>query len=161
MSYFLKNTKILIISFSSPSSLSSPSLNFVQFLLCSNTSLSFSNLTGEIPATSVFLNHKPNAFAENPNLCEKPVKNPSSIPSTLSTQPNISTSTSSLMISAILKTLSNLGNGGAAAVGNGTVAPQKEGGLRLGMIVGIVVEDLARIEIVSMVFLYMYQARKK
>lgn len=124
--------------------------------------LSFNNLTGEIPATGIFLNQKPDAFAGNPDLCGKPVKNPCSIPSTLSTPPNVSTSTSPLAIAAIPKTRGNPGGDGpAAAAANATVAAQEEGGLRPGTIAGIVVGDLAGIGIVSMVFLYVYQARKK
>ncbi|RWR81405.1 putative LRR receptor-like serine/threonine-protein kinase [Cinnamomum micranthum f. kanehirae] len=121
--------------------------------------LSFNNLTGEIPATGVFLNQKPDSFAGNPDLCGKPVKNPCSIPSTLSTPPNVTTSP--LAIAAIPKTLGSPGGGGASAAGGNASHPQKEGGLRPRTIAGIVVGDLVGIGIVSMVFLYIYHSRKK
>lgn len=121
--------------------------------------LSSNFFTGEIPQTGVFLNQKADSFSGNPDLCGKPLKNPCSIPSTLSTSPNVSTSP--LAIAAIPKTLGGSG-GDSAGAGNGTQNTQmKEGGLRPGSIVGIVVGDLVGIAIVSIFFLYLYQVRKK
>ncbi|XP_077211605.1 putative LRR receptor-like serine/threonine-protein kinase At4g37250 [Tasmannia lanceolata] len=113
--------------------------------------LSYNNLTGEIPGTGAFLNQKAGSFAGNPNLCGKPLKNPCLIPSTISTPPNVSTSPPA--IAAIPKSLENPREG----TGNGT----QQGGMKPGVIAGIVVGDLAGIGILAVIFLYIYQAKKK
>ncbi|KAF8406267.1 hypothetical protein HHK36_008352 [Tetracentron sinense] len=121
---------------------------------------SFNNLTGEIPESGTLFNQKTEAFAGNPDLCGKPLKNPCSIPSTISTQPNISATTSPPAIAAIPKTIDSTPVTGSPGTANGT---QQEGqtGLRPGAIAGIVVGDLAGIGILAILFLYVYQVKKK
>ncbi|KAM1106402.1 hypothetical protein ACFX1Q_003982 [Malus domestica] len=57
--------------------------------------LSFNNLTGLIPNSWALLSQKTEQFAGNSELCGKPLKTLSPIPSTLSTPPNMTANTSS------------------------------------------------------------------
>ncbi|XP_068654344.1 probable LRR receptor-like serine/threonine-protein kinase At4g37250 [Aristolochia californica] len=127
-----------------------------------NATVDFSsnNFTGEIPRA--LMDQKAEAFIGNPNLCGKPLKNPCVIPSTRSNQPNVTNSPPA--IAAIPRTLGNGGptDGTVVPAAAGTPAPQsRRGGMKPGVIAGIVFGDLVGIGILAMVFLYVYQARKK
>ncbi|KAK9287457.1 hypothetical protein L1049_015878 [Liquidambar formosana] len=121
--------------------------------------VAFNNLTGEIPAAAVALaNQKRDSFSGNLDLCGKPLKNPCSIPSSLSTPPpNV---TSPPAIAAIPKTIDStpLTN----STGTTQQQPQqRQSGLKPGTIVGIAIGDLAAIGILAMIFLFVYQIKKK
>ncbi|KAG9440346.1 hypothetical protein H6P81_020511 [Aristolochia fimbriata] len=121
---------------------------------------SFNNFTGEIP--SGLTDQMEEAFAGNPNLCGKPLKSPCVIHSTRSNPPNETNSPPA--IAAIPRTLDNGGSpdGAVGPAAAGTPAPQRgQGGMKPGVIAGIVFGDLMGIGILAMVFLYVYQARKK
>ncbi|CAK7337735.1 unnamed protein product [Dovyalis caffra] len=122
--------------------------------------LSFNNLTGEIPESSLFLNQQASAFAGNPDLCGQPTRNPCPIPSSVSPLPNISGPTSPPAIAAIPKIIGTSPGTtppGETATGSG----QDEGGLRPGTIIGIVIGDIAGVAILGMVFFYVYHYLKR
>lgn len=117
--------------------------------------LSFNNLTGAIPESMSLLSQKKELFSGNSDLCGKPLKNLCTIPSTLSTPPNVS-ATSSPAIAAIPKTIDS------TPVTSANGAPnQQQTGLKPGTIVGIAIGDLAGIAVLAMVILYVYQLRKR
>ncbi|XP_025013036.1 probable LRR receptor-like serine/threonine-protein kinase At4g37250 isoform X2 [Ricinus communis] len=121
--------------------------------------LSFNNLTGAIPESLSLLNQKTESFKGNIDLCGKPLKNLCSIPSTLSTPPNISTT--SPAIAVIPKPLestpvTNTSSGNQKASGN-----QTQNGLKPTTVIAIVVADLAGITILALAILYVYQLKKK
>ncbi|KAL6993802.1 hypothetical protein U1Q18_011917 [Sarracenia purpurea var. burkii] len=124
--------------------------------------LSFNNFTGEIPKSSVFLNQEAKSYAGNPELCGKPLMNPCSIPSSISsTPPNASEPTTSPpAVAAIPKTINS-----APATTTSPPGPAKNGrsrnGLRPGTIAGIVVGDFLGVVILALIFLNFYQWKKK
>ncbi|KAL5714059.1 hypothetical protein ACHQM5_016071 [Ranunculus cassubicifolius] len=133
--------------------------------------LSHNNLTGEVPST--FLSRKTEYLAHNPDLCGKPLKTPclnsSVIPSSSTEAPSDITApnlpkpktNSPPAIAAIPKTIDS---SPATDSPDGQSTPNgsaKQSGLKPGAIVGIVVGDLAGIGIFSLLFLYIYQSRKK
>ncbi|XP_058070114.1 probable LRR receptor-like serine/threonine-protein kinase At4g37250 [Magnolia sinica] len=120
--------------------------------------LSFNKLGGGIPEKGGFDYRRAESFAGNPDLCGKPLKNPCSIPSTLSTPPNSSTSTTPLAIAAIPKSLDKPKDGPPGAR-PGNVA-ETERGLKPGVIIGIIIGDLVGIGIVSVLGLYLYQSKR-
>ncbi|KAL6010424.1 hypothetical protein ACLOJK_000856, partial [Asimina triloba] len=122
--------------------------------------LSFNKLAGGIPEVGGFAFRKAESFDGNPDLCGKPLKNPCSIPSTLSTPPNSSTSTSPLAIAAIPKNLDTPRDGSAAAGSSNGGQRKVENGLKPGVVVGIIVADLFGIAIISIIVLYFYQSKK-
>ncbi|GFY86591.1 receptor-like kinase [Actinidia rufa] len=119
--------------------------------------LSFNNFTGEIPETSLFLNQAAESYSGNPELCGKPLKNICPIPSTISTPPNASVPTSPPAIAAIPKTIDST----PATTSPGKQTGSTRNGLRPGTIVGIVVGDIVGVSIVALVFIYVYQLKKK
>ncbi|KAG5254153.1 receptor protein kinase protein [Salix suchowensis] len=108
--------------------------------------LSFNNLSGAIP--------------ENLDLCGKPLSNLCSIPSTISTPPNISTT--SPAIAVIPKPLES-SSPQLNSTGNSpsSTRNQAKSGLKPATIVAIAVSDLAGIAILALVILYVYQIRKR
>ncbi|KAL3592156.1 hypothetical protein D5086_010796 [Populus alba] len=128
----------------------------------SNTTidLSFNNLTGEIPESSLFLNQERSAFAGNPHLCGQPTRNQCLIPSSVSPLPNISAPTSPPAIAAVPRIIGSspaTSRPGETATGSG----QDEGGLRPGTIAGIIVGDIAGVAVLGLVFFYVYHCLKK
>ncbi|KAL5561296.1 hypothetical protein UlMin_031043 [Ulmus minor] len=120
--------------------------------------LSFNNLTGAIPESLPLLNQKKEYFSGNSDLCGKPLKNLCPIPSSLSTPPNVTTS--SPAIAAIPKTFGSNPETSSPGAPNGTQA-QTHSGLKPGTIAGIAIGDLAGIAVLAMVILYVYQLRKR
>ncbi|KAJ7946098.1 Receptor protein kinase-like protein [Quillaja saponaria] len=121
--------------------------------------LSFNNLTGPIPHSPALLNQKTELLAGNSDLCGKPLKILCSIPSSMSTSPNIST-TSSPAIAVVPKTIDS--NPATKTPGSfNRTRNESPGGLKPATIVGIAVGDLAGIAVLGMVILYVYQLRKK
>ncbi|KAI8535040.1 hypothetical protein RHMOL_Rhmol10G0144200 [Rhododendron molle] len=121
--------------------------------------LSFNNLSGEIPEISLFVNQDPVSYSGNPELCGGPLKNPCPVPSTISTQPNGSAPTSTPAIAAIPKTIDSSPDANSSS-GQGSGSGQNNG-LRTGTVVGIVVGDVAGVLILGLVFLYVYQVKKR
>ncbi|KAG8367093.1 hypothetical protein BUALT_Bualt16G0036800 [Buddleja alternifolia] len=97
--------------------------------------LSFNNLTGPIPESSLFFNQETTSYYGNPGLCGKLMKNLCSDQSSISTPP---------AIAAIPKTTG-----------------RKRTGLRTGTILGIVIGDVAGIGILAVIFVYVYHRRKR
>ncbi|KAM1790850.1 hypothetical protein FF1_034793 [Malus domestica] len=127
----------------------------------STIDLSFNNLTGPIPDSRALLSQKTEQFAGNSELCGKPLKTLCPIPSTLSTPPNMTTSTSSSpAIAAIPRTFDTGPETNTSGGANGN-RNQSQSGLKPGTIAGIAVGDLAGIAVLGLVILYVYQVRKR
>ncbi|KAL0549023.1 hypothetical protein IC582_013503 [Cucumis melo] len=124
--------------------------------------LSFNNLTGAIPQSIALLNQKAEAFAGNEDLCGKPLKHLCSIPSSLTTPPNVSeTSSSSPAIAAIPKTIGSVPATQSPRGPNDTQTSQPQNTMKPITIVAITVGDLAGIAILGVVILYVYHYRKR
>ncbi|KAJ8637839.1 hypothetical protein MRB53_012106 [Persea americana] len=121
--------------------------------------LSFNNLTGEIPDSLIA--QKAGSFAGNSDLCGKPLKNPCGFSPPSEVSPNASTPSSPPAFAAFPKTTNATGDGESPTPGSSTTRRQSEGGMKPGVIAGIVVGDLAGIGILSMLFLCMYEAKKR
>ncbi|KAI6678024.1 hypothetical protein NL676_038820 [Syzygium grande] len=122
--------------------------------------LSFNNLSGAIPESLAWADQKTEFLAGNVDLCGKPLKILCSIPSTLSTPPNATTTTSPAAIAVIPKTVDT--DPSANSTGTSVAAKdQTPGGLKPGTIAGIAVGDLAGIGVLALVILYVYQVRKQ
>lgn len=122
--------------------------------------LSFNNLSGAIPESLSLLSQKTDSFRGNLDLCGKPLSNLCSIPSTISTPPNISTT--SPAIAVIPKPLES-SSPQLNSTGNSpsSTRNQAKSGLKPATIVAIAVSDLAGIAILALVILYVYQIRKR
>lgn len=121
----------------------------------SSIDLSFNNLSGQIPPE--LSNRKLEAFANNLDLCGKPLKNPCTIPSSISIPPNITGSTPA--IAAIPRSEgSSPETNGTGNSQNGGKSEQK--GIKLSTIFGITIGDLAGIAILGVIFMYVYRLRK-
>ncbi|XWS68078.1 hypothetical protein CRYUN_Cryun04dG0059300 [Craigia yunnanensis] len=118
--------------------------------------LSFNNLTGAIPESVSLLNQKTESFSGNIDLCGKPLKNLCSIPSTLSTPPNVSQSISPA-IAVIPKSIDSTSTPGEP----NNIQNQARGSLKPGTIAAIAVADLTGISILGMIILYVYQLKKR
>lgn len=123
----------------------------------STIDLSFNNLTGAIPESLSLLNQKTESFSGNINLCGKPLKKLCSIPSSLSTPPNVSQSISPAI--AVIPKSIDLTPGEPNSNVNQNQA--RAGGLKPGTIAGIAVADLAGLSILGMIILYVYQLKKR
>lgn len=123
--------------------------------------LSFNNLTGAIPQSLALLNQKTDFFSGNADLCGKPLKTLCQIPSTLSTPPNVTSTSSAPAIAAIPKTIDSTPVRGSQGTTNGTNQNQAQSGLKPGTIVGIALGDLAGIGLLAIVILYVYQVRNR
>ncbi|XP_010472330.1 PREDICTED: probable LRR receptor-like serine/threonine-protein kinase At4g37250 [Camelina sativa] len=116
---------------------------------------SFNNLTGSIPDSPVYLNQKSNSFSGNPGLCGAPTRNPCPIPSSPATvSGSVSPPTSTPALAAIPKSFGS----------NSETKPDKNSnprtGLRPGVIIGIIVGDIAGIGILALIFFYVYKYKK-
>ncbi|CAK7329973.1 unnamed protein product [Dovyalis caffra] len=118
--------------------------------------LSFNNLTGAIPESLALLSQKTESFRGNVDLCGKPLSNLCSIPSSLSTPPNVTTT--SPAIAVIPKPLDS-----STSQPNSTANTQNQAksGLKPATIVAIAVSDLVGIAILALVILYVYQIKKR
>ncbi|XVF67515.1 hypothetical protein PTKIN_Ptkin10aG0127400 [Pterospermum kingtungense] len=127
----------------------------------STIDLSFNNLTGAIPESLSLLNQKTESFSGNIDLCGKPLKKLCSIPSSLSTPPNVSQSISPA-IAVIPKSIDSTPVGSSTpGEPNSNVQSQSRGSLKPGTIAAIAVADLAGISILGMIILYVYQLKKR
>ncbi|KAK2664993.1 hypothetical protein Ddye_003567 [Dipteronia dyeriana] len=125
--------------------------------------LSFNNLTGAIPNSQPLLHQRTSSYSGNLELCGKPLKNLCSIPSTLSTPPNVSTI--SPAIAVIPKNIDSVPVANSQQIPNQPQSQNQnqspQGGLKPGTIAAIAVADLAGVAIIAMVVLYVYQLRKR
>ncbi|XP_021907978.1 probable LRR receptor-like serine/threonine-protein kinase At4g37250 [Carica papaya] len=119
--------------------------------------LSFNNLTGEIPESSVFMNQKTELFSGNPDLCGEPTKKPCPIPSPSSSSPNDSAPTCPPAIAVFPNTIDSTPENTPP----GSPHEQGQSGLRPAAIIGIVIGDIAGIAILATVFFYVYQVKKR
>ncbi|XVE66785.1 hypothetical protein DITRI_Ditri08aG0107100 [Diplodiscus trichospermus] len=123
--------------------------------------LSFNNLTGAIPESLSLLNQKMESFSGNVDLCGKPLKKLCSIPSSLSTPPNVSQSISPA-IAVIPKSIDSTPVASSTpGEPNSNIQNQARGSLKPGTIAAIAVADLAGITILGMIILYVYQLKKR
>ncbi|GMI83684.1 RECEPTOR DEAD KINASE1 [Hibiscus trionum] len=122
--------------------------------------LSFNNLTGAIPESAALLNQKTETFSGNVDLCGKPLKNPCSVPSTLSTPPNTSQSISPA-IAVIPKSIDSTPVASSTPGEPNNVQNQAKASLNPGTIAAIAVADLAGVSIIGMFVLYVYQLKKR
>ncbi|MCE3051696.1 hypothetical protein HAX54_050532 [Datura stramonium] len=121
--------------------------------------LSFNSLTGEIPESMALANQKTEFFAGNTDLCGKPLKKLCTIPSTLSSPPNISTNPPA--IAAIPKEINSTPLQDSNGTTESAAQNQPQHGLKPGTIVGIIVGDLAGVGVLAVVFLYVYNLKKR
>ncbi|KAF3643325.1 putative LRR receptor-like serine/threonine-protein kinase [Capsicum annuum] len=121
--------------------------------------LSFNSLTGAIPESIALSNQKTEFFAGNTDLCGKPLKKLCTIPSTLSSPPNISTNPPA--IAAIPKEINSTPLQDSDGTAETAAQNQQQHGLKPGTIVGIIVGDLAGVGVLAVVFLYVYKLKKK
>ncbi|XWS62947.1 hypothetical protein CRYUN_Cryun06bG0054400 [Craigia yunnanensis] len=126
----------------------------------STIDISFNNLTGAIPESLSLLNQKTKSFSGNIDLCGKPLKNLCSIPSTLSTPPNVSQSISPA-IAVIPKSIDSTPVASSTPGEPNNIQNQARGSLKPGTIAAIAVADLAGISILGMIILYVYQLKKR
>ncbi|XVF45073.1 hypothetical protein PTKIN_Ptkin02bG0176300 [Pterospermum kingtungense] len=122
--------------------------------------LSFNNLTGAIPESLSLLSQKTESFSGNTDLCGKPLKNLCSIPSTLSTPPNVSQSISPA-IAVIPKSIDSTPVASSTPGEPNEIQSQKQSSLKPGTIAAIAVADLAGLSILGMIILYVYQLKKQ
>lgn len=127
----------------------------------SSIDLSFNNLTGAIPQYPSLLNQRPESFAGNVQLCGKPLKNLCSIPSSLSTPPNVSSA--SPAIAVIPRPLDSVPvtNSQNTPPNAASSSQASQSGLKPGTIAAIAVADLAGISLLALVILYVYQIKKR
>ncbi|KAJ9705130.1 hypothetical protein PVL29_003263 [Vitis rotundifolia] len=116
--------------------------------------LSSNDLTGQVPETAALIYQKPASFAGNLDLCGKPLKKLCTVPSTQATPPNVTTTTSPPAIAAIPRTTDS-------SPVTSSPQTQQESGMNPGTVAGIAVGDLAGIAILAMIFIYVYQLKKR
>ncbi|OMO63282.1 hypothetical protein COLO4_32600 [Corchorus olitorius] len=131
-----------------------------QLPLNATIDLSFNNLTGPIPESSSLLNQKTESFSGNIELCGKPLKNLCSIPSSLSTPPNVTQSIPPA-IAVIPKSIDTNPVASSTPGEPNNIQNQAKGSLKPGTIAAIAVADLAGITILGMIILYVYQLKKR
>lgn len=120
--------------------------------------ISFNNLTGEIPDSSVLINQQSKSFTGNPELCGEPTKNPCPIPSSPSSPPNVSSPTSSPALAAFPNTFPDSAASPESADGS---SRPKQNGIRRSTIIEIVVGDIVGISIIALIFVYVYRLKRK
>ncbi|OWM64822.1 hypothetical protein CDL15_Pgr028539 [Punica granatum] len=122
--------------------------------------LSFNNLSGAVPESLTWMDQKTAFLAGNSDLCGKPLKILCSIPSTLTTPPNASST--SPAIAVIPKPINSSSDPSMSSPAAASVPNNQTGhGLKPGTIVGVVMGNLAGIGILALVILYVYQLRKR
>lgn len=118
--------------------------------------ISFNNLAGEIPDSSVFTNLDSNSFSGNPDLCGGEIDNPCPISSPPAPSPNATAPTSRPAFAVFPRTLDPPQSESV----NGPLR-QERTGLRTGTIIGIVVGDIIGIGILAVIFLYVFQLKRR
>ncbi|KAI7737384.1 hypothetical protein M8C21_014625 [Ambrosia artemisiifolia] len=110
--------------------------------------LSFNNLTGPIPDSSVFINQDKRSFAGNSQLCGKPLDNMCITPLVNVSSPEPATSPPA--IAAIPKTADS-----------GSVSSSSKTRFKTSTIVAIVVGDIAGVVVLAVIFIYILKKRRK
>ncbi|KAG8049417.1 hypothetical protein GUJ93_ZPchr0009g2402 [Zizania palustris] len=123
--------------------------------------LSYNNLTGAIPTLAPFAVQRPTAFAGNDELCGRPLESICSFASTTGVDPPNGTARSPPAIAAIPKNPTESLPGGDTSVEAGAPASGGQGRMRLTTIIAIAAGDVAGIAVLFVVFMYVYQVRKK
>ncbi|KAG2327222.1 hypothetical protein Bca52824_009950 [Brassica carinata] len=118
--------------------------------------LSFNQLTGQIPGFRVLGSQDSNSFSGNPGLCgSDPAKHPCRDREATSPPPSL-TPNSPPALAAIPNTLDLTSHPISSKSGS-----KPKSSLRPGIIVGIVVGDIAGLAILGIVVFYIYQSRKR
>lgn len=125
--------------------------------------LSNNNLAGPIPQHSPLSNQKTDSFTGNADLCGSPLEKVCTVPSTLSTPPNVTTnSTPPAAIAAIPRTInSSPSNNTPGASSQATSRTQHGLNIKPTKLVAIIVGDLAGIGILAIIILYVYKWKKQ
>ncbi|PWA93950.1 acetylesterase [Artemisia annua] len=124
--------------------------------------LSFNNLTGEIPQVLPLSHQKTEFFAGNLDLCGKPLNRMCTIPSSLSTPPNAtSNGSATAAIAAIPKNMDSPTSSSSSTSENAPAATHASSKIKPVKIAAIVAGDLAGIGLLAILFLYVYNLRKK
>ncbi|KAL5205710.1 hypothetical protein ABZP36_033919 [Zizania latifolia] len=123
--------------------------------------LSYNNLTGAIPTLAPFAVQRPTAFAGNEELCGRPLDSICSFASSPTVDPPNGTARSPPAIAAIPKNPTESLPGGDTSVEAGAPASGGQGRMRLTTIIAIAAGDVAGIAVLFVVFMYVYQVRKK
>ncbi|KAI3665682.1 hypothetical protein L6452_44312 [Arctium lappa] len=113
--------------------------------------LSFNNLTGAIPESSVFFNQNERQFAGNPGLCGKPLENLCLVPSVSS-----GNTTFPPAIAGIPETIPS----SRSSNSSNTLNASSKTRFKTSTIVGIVLGDIAVVAILALIFLYVLKKRK-
>ncbi|KAL9820161.1 putative LRR receptor-like serine/threonine-protein kinaseRLK-Pelle-LRR-III family [Arabidopsis thaliana] len=126
--------------------------------------VSFNQISGEIPPEigvnfprNVTVDLSFNNLTGNPGLCGEPTRNPCLIPSSPSIVSEADVPTSTPAIAAIPNTI---GSNPVTDPNSQQTDPNPRTGLRPGVIIGIVVGDIAGIGILAVIFLYIYRCKK-
>ncbi|KAJ0457730.1 putative protein kinase RLK-Pelle-LRR-III family [Helianthus annuus] len=120
--------------------------------------LSYNNLTGPIPESSVFFTQDENSFAGNSELCGKPLDSLCLIPSSATVPPNVSSpATSPPAIAAIPKSAESTRSGNSS----NTSSASSKTGFKTSTLVGIVVGDIAGVAILALIFIYILKKRRR
>ncbi|KAL8245853.1 hypothetical protein R6Q59_007069 [Mikania micrantha] len=123
--------------------------------------LSFNNLTGAIPESSVFFNQNPRSFAGNSELCGQPLDNLCLIPSSVSIPPNVSSpATSPPAIAAIPKTATDP-DSSRSGISSNTSSASSKPRFKTTTLIGIVVGDIAGIAFLATIFIYILKKRRR
>ncbi|KAI9089129.1 hypothetical protein K1719_029408 [Acacia pycnantha] len=114
--------------------------------------LSFNNLTGQIPDSLVLINQQSKSFSGNPDLCGEPTKNPCPVP-----PPNIPVATSP----ALAAFPNTFDSPPEFAASPSISSHSKRNGIRRTTVIGIVVGDIVGIIIIALIFVYVYQLKRR
>ncbi|CAI9261965.1 unnamed protein product [Lactuca saligna] len=124
--------------------------------------LSFNNLAGEIPQVLSLSKQKTEFFAGNLDLCGKPLSRMCTIPSSLSTPPNVTANGSATAAIAAIPKNMDPSPSSSTTTGAPAVADSHSGSkVKPVKIAAIVAGDLAGIGLLAILFLYAYKLRKK
>ncbi|PWA41161.1 Leucine-rich repeat-containing protein [Artemisia annua] len=114
--------------------------------------LSFNNLTGAVPESSVYFNQDEAMFMGNMQLCGRPLKNLCVVPSSISNPPNVSSDATPYppAIAGIPETLPSSSSNGS-----------KKSKFKTSTIVGIVVGDIVGVAVLAMIFIFILKRRQR
>ncbi|KAK1439018.1 hypothetical protein QVD17_04833 [Tagetes erecta] len=120
--------------------------------------LSFNNLTGAIPESSVFFNQDATSFAGNLELCGKPLTNLCVVPSSVSTPPNVSSDSTTYppAIAGIPETFPLSSSSNSSSTSNASSKTR----FKTTTIVAIVAGDIVVVAVLAMIFIYILKKRQ-
>ncbi|KVI02719.1 probable LRR receptor-like serine/threonine-protein kinase At4g37250 [Cynara cardunculus var. scolymus] len=120
--------------------------------------LSFNNLAGAIPESSVFFNQNERQFAGNPELCGKPLENLCLVPSSVSPLPNVSSGSTTFppAIAGIPETIPSSPSSNSPNTSDASSKTK----FKTTTIIGIVLGDIAIVTILALIFIYVLRKRK-